>query len=296
MPREFRFGVNLLQPASDSEWAAKCRRAEELGYDIVHVPDHLGWPAPFPSLVAAAHATERVRLGTFVLNAAFWNPALLAREVATTDRLTGGRLEVGLGAGYVREEFEAAGVEFGTPGSRFRRLEAAVEALDRLLPDESHEPGPVQRPRPPLLVGGNGDRVLRLAARRAQTVAFTSARADRGTGGLRAIDAGELQERVALARRLCAEYGTDPELNLLVQQVVVTEDREAAARELRRHLPYMTVEDLLDHPILLVGTVKEIAERLHAHRERYGFTYITVLEPYMDAFGEVIGALRGRAD
>src|SRR6476620_45517 len=92
--RPFRFGVNLLAPAPLDEWRAKCRRAEELGYDVILVPDHLGMPAPFPALVAAAEATERPRLGTFVLNAGFWNPTLLAREVATTDTLTGGRLEL----------------------------------------------------------------------------------------------------------------------------------------------------------------------------------------------------------
>jgi hypothetical protein len=95
MTRPFRFGVNLLSVASRDEWAAKCQQAEQLGYDVVLVPDHLGAPAPFPALVAAAEATERPRLGTFVLNAGLWNPALLAREVATTDQLTGGRLELG---------------------------------------------------------------------------------------------------------------------------------------------------------------------------------------------------------
>lgn len=112
--RLFRFGVNLLAPAPLDEWRAKCRRAEELGYDVILVPDHLGMPAPFPSLVAAAEVTERPRLGTFVLNAGFWNPTLLAREVATTDTLTGGRLELGLGTGYIPAEHDTAGL----PGAR----------------------------------------------------------------------------------------------------------------------------------------------------------------------------------
>lgn len=114
MARPFRFGVNLMSPAPAGEWRAKCRRAEELGYDVILAPDHLGMPAPFPALVAAAEATERPRLGTFVLNAGFWNPALLAREVATTDALTDGRLELGLGTGYVQAEHETAGL----PGVR----------------------------------------------------------------------------------------------------------------------------------------------------------------------------------
>ncbi|MYR59881.1 TIGR03621 family F420-dependent LLM class oxidoreductase, partial [Streptomyces sp. SID625] len=167
MPRPFRFGVNLLDPASAGEWRAKCRRAEELGYDVILVPDHLGWVAPFPALVAAAEATERPRLGTFVLNAGFSNPALLAREVATTDALTDGRLELGLGTGYVREEHERAGLPWGTPGERVTHLRRTVEELDRLLGSPDHRPRAAQQPRVPLLIGANGDRMLRLAAEHA---------------------------------------------------------------------------------------------------------------------------------
>ncbi len=141
MNRPFRFGVNLTVPAPAEEWRAKCRRAEELGYDVILVPDHLGMTAPFPALVAAAEATERPRLGTFVLNAGFWNPALLAREVATTDALTGGRLELGLGTGYVRAEHDAAGLPFGAPGERVDRLRRTVEELGRLLDSPTTCPG-----------------------------------------------------------------------------------------------------------------------------------------------------------
>lgn len=149
MSRPFRFGVNLMASAPADEWSAKCRRAEELGYDVILVPDHLGMPAPFPALVAAARATERPRLGTFVLNAGLWNPALLAREVATTDALTGGRLELGLGTGYVRAEHDAAGLPFGSPGERVDHLRRTVEELERLLADEEYQPRPVQRPGTP---------------------------------------------------------------------------------------------------------------------------------------------------
>src|ERR1700744_3339214 len=129
MTRPFRFGVNMLTPASAAEWRAKCRRAEELGYDVILVPDHLGWVAPFPALVAAAQATERARVGTLVLNAGFYNPTLLAREVATTDALTGGRLELGLVSGYVREECDAAFQTFGSPGERVDHLRRKGEEL-----------------------------------------------------------------------------------------------------------------------------------------------------------------------
>ncbi len=294
MARRFRFGISFLQAASGPEWADKCRHAESLGYDVLLVPDHLGWPAPFPSLVAAAQATARPRVGTFVLNAGFWNPALLAREVATTDRLTGGRLEVGLGTGYVRSESDAAGLTFGTPGSRVGHLERTVTELAALLGDPEHTPRPEQDPRPPLLLGGNGDRVLRMAARHADIAGFTGAEQAPGKpdGALRLLDADELAERVAAYRCFARDRTPQPELNILVQRVAVTDDRAAAIEEVRAYAPHLGTEQLSRVPTLLFGTVGEIADQLRAHRERFGFTYITVLEPSMEALAPVIAELR----
>ncbi|MFC5802889.1 LLM class F420-dependent oxidoreductase [Streptomyces formicae] len=296
MVRPFRFAVNMVTPAEGEEWRTQCRRAEELGYDVILVPDHLGMVAPFPALIAAAEATERPRLGTFVLNAAFWNPALLAREIATVDALTGGRLEVGLGTGYVKEEHERAGLEFLPPGRRVDLLARTVEEVGRLLADEDHVPRAVQRPRPPLLIGGNGDRVLRLAAEHADIAAFTGARTTRD-GALLPLTAEELDERVAAYRSFEAAAGreTPAELNLLVQAPAVTDDRQAAAKELLPRIPHLTEEQLLELPLLTIGTVEEIAAQLRAQRERYGFSYITVLDPYMEAFGPVVEELSARA-
>ncbi|MFD5130214.1 LLM class F420-dependent oxidoreductase [Streptomyces olindensis] len=295
MSRPFRFGVNLLQPGSAGEWRAKCRRAEELGYDVILVPDHLGMPAPFPALVAAAEATERPRLGTFTLNAGFYNPTLLAREVATTDALTGGRLELGLGTGYVRAEHESAGLPFGSPGERVEHLRRTVEELGRLLGSQEHRPQAAQRPRVPLLIGGNGDRVLRLSAEHADIAAFTGARTVPGstTGQLTPITAEELDERVARCLKLAEHREEPPELNLLLQMVIGTEDREAAVQPFLELVPDLTVEQVLDLPVSLVGTPEELAEQVLARRQRYGFTYFTVLEPYMEAFAPVMERVRG---
>ncbi|MET8246865.1 LLM class F420-dependent oxidoreductase [Streptomyces sp. NPDC005202] len=295
MPRPFRFGVNLLDPAPAEEWRAKCRRAEELGYDVILVPDHLGMVAPFPALVAAAEATERPRLGTFVLNAGFWNPALLAREVATTDALTGGRLELGLGTGYVRAEHETAGLPWGSPRERVDHLRRTVEELDRLLGSAEHRPQPVQQPRVPLLIGANGDRMLRLTAEHADIAAFTGARPVPGstTGQIMPITAEELDERVTLYRELAAGRREPAELNLLIQIVAVTEDRAGALRPLLDRQPQLTLDQALALPIVLVGTLEQIVEQVRAQRERFGFSYLTVLEPHMEAFAPVIEALRG---
>jgi probable F420-dependent oxidoreductase len=294
MPRPFRFGVSLITPAPSDEWRAKCRRAEELGYDVILVPDHLGMVAPFPALVAAAEATERPRLSTFVLNAGFWNPTLLAREVATTDALTGGRLELGLGTGYVQAEHDTAGLPYGSPRERVDHLVRTVEELQRLLGSAEHQPRPAQQ-RVPLLIGGNGDRMLRLTAEHADIAAFTAARSVPGstTGMLEALTAEELGERVATYRRMAADRPEPAELNLLVQMVVVTDDRQAAVQPLLPHLPHLTEEQVLELPIVLVGTRKQIAEQVRTVREQYGFSYLTVLEPNMEALGAVIAELRG---
>ncbi|MFI1727716.1 LLM class F420-dependent oxidoreductase [Streptomyces acidicola] len=291
MPRPFRFGVSLLQSATAEEWRAKCRRAEELGYDVILVPDHLGMPAPFPALVAAAEATERPRLGTFVLNAGFWNPTLLAREVATTDALTDGRLELGLGTGYVEAEHVSAGLPWGSPGERVDHLRRTIEELDRLLGSDEFRPRPVQRPGVPLLVGANGDRMLRLTAEHADIAAFTGARSLPG-GMLQPITAEELDERVALYQELAAVRKEPAELNLLLQVVVVTDDRSAAVQEWLPRIPDLTEEQVLQLPIVLVGTLREIAGQVRAQRERYGISYLTVLEPNMEVFAPVIDALR----
>ncbi|WP_128430488.1 LLM class F420-dependent oxidoreductase [Streptomyces cyaneus] len=295
-PRPFRFGVNLLTPAPADEWRAKCRRAEELGYDVILVPDHLGMPAPFPALVAAAEATERPRLGTLVLNAGFWNPALLAREVATTDALTGGRLELGLGAGYVQAEHDTAGLPFGTPRERVDHLRRTVEELERLLGSEEHQPQAAQKPRVPLLIGGNGDRVLRLTAEHADVAAFGGAYPDpeSTTGRLLPVTAEQLDERVARYRKFAAGRKEPAELNLLLQMVAVTQDRADAVQPLLDRVPELTLEQVLDLPILLVGTLEQIAKQVLAQRERYGFSYLTVLEPHMEAFAPVIERLRGK--
>ncbi|WP_030566767.1 TIGR03621 family F420-dependent LLM class oxidoreductase [Streptomyces aureocirculatus] len=297
MPRPFRFGVDLLTPSSAKEWRAKCRRAEDLGYDVILVPDHLGMIAPFPALAAAAEATERPRLGTYVLNAGFWNPALLARDVATTDALASGRLELGLGTGYVQAEHEAAGLPYGSPRERVDQLRHTVAELERLLGSPEHLPRPAQ-PRVPLLIGGNGDRMLRLTAEYADIASFTCRRPVPGstTGQLMPLTPAELDERIVRYEKFAAERAAraEPaELNVLIQLVAVTEDRERALQPLVDRLPELPMEQALDMPIALVGTVEQITAQVRAQRERYGFSYLTVLEPFMEEFAPVMEALRG---
>jgi probable F420-dependent oxidoreductase len=272
----FRFGVNMTSAGSKAEWTAKCQRAEELGYDVILVPDHLGMGAPIPSMMQAASVTTRPRIGTFVLNAGFVNPVVLARDVLAVQDYVDGRLELGIGAGYVRAEFEQAGLGWPSAGDRVSHLERTVtELLDTEVP---------------LLIGGNGDRVLRLAARHAATAAFVGLKAVSGDGELAALSAEELDDRVKFVR---AEAGDRQyESNLLIQAVIVTEDRHATAEGLKQEYEMdLSVEQILAVPALLAGTVEEIAEQLRAQRDRYGITYNVVLEPFLETFAPVMRLL-----
>lgn len=277
-----RFGVVLItEDCSGAGWAAKCRRAEALGYDVIAVPDHLNLLSPFPSAMLAAESTERAVIGTYVLNAAFHHPVLLARDVTTTDRLIGGRLELGVGTGYVRSEFAALGLP-DDPASRVRRLEELVGTLDTLLRHKG----------PPLMIGGHGDRVLRLAARRAEIVSFTGApyRAEYGRTAL--VDAETLLRRVEFVLAEAGARAPRIELNVLSKATVLTRDRRAGAETVRRYAPDLPPERLLELPTLFVGTPAQIAEQVREHRERFRLSYFTVMEPAMEDFGKVIELLR----
>jgi probable F420-dependent oxidoreductase len=293
----FRFGVSMRVAASPDDWAAKCRRAESLGYSTVLVPDHLGTLAPFPPLIAAADATERLRVGTFVLNNDFHNPWLLAREVATTDLLTGGRLELGIGAGHMRAEYDTAGIRFEPGPARVARLAESVGIVSRLLADERHRPHPVQRPRPPLLIGGNSDAILRLAAAEADILGLTGLVQTRGEppGSFRLAAPAATDERIRFFRACAGRRAASVEVNALVQRVIVTADRRGEAEgALAEELPYLSGDELLETPFVMLGTVEQLVDQMHERRERFGITYVVVFEPSMEALAPVVERLSGR--
>lgn len=289
--RPFRFGVGMTATASRKNWVNKCRKAEDLGYDVIGVADHLGMPAPFPSIMLAAEVTQRPRLATAVLNAGFYNPALLARDVAATDQLTDGRLELGLGAGYMKSEFDAAGLPWLNPGKRVDHLEHTVSELRRLFADSDHQPQAMQRPGPPLWLGGRGDRVLAMAAREADIIGFTGfAPGNEGdTGYLADIDG--VTERVAYTRALLGERIAQVEFNILVWRVIVTNDRRATAARLEP-MRTLSAQQMLDVPTVLIGTARQIVDQLIEYRERFGFSYITVGEYNLEGLAPVIELLR----
>jgi len=318
--RSFRFSFNIFGVTTAQAFGDTCREGERYGYETIFAPDHLGIPAPFPLLVAAAQATERMRVGTLVLNAGFWNAALLGREIATTDILTDGRLEVGLGAGHMKWEFDEAGIAWEPFGARAERLGQLIGDLRRHFTTRpphlragADPPVPVQRrgfggSGPPLIVGGTGDRILKIAAEHADIVGVAGVYQVPGQppGTFRLGTAEEADERVRFVRDHAGPRAERIEWHLLVQVVIITDDRRAAAEELiaeeRRtatqrgvaeHEAVLTVAQALETPYLLIGTSDEIADQLRASRERWGFSYITVHQPYMRALVPVVERLRG---
>jgi probable F420-dependent oxidoreductase len=275
----FRFGVSLVHVGSRSAWRDRVRQAEDLGYDVLQVPDHLGLPSPFLALVAAADVTT-MRLGTYVLNAGITSPAYLARDVADAHRLTDGRLELGLGAGYVPDEFTAVGLPFGTGGERLRKLEATLAAMRGLLAAEA------DKPQPPVMLAGSGDRILRLGAREADIFSFSI---------MAGVTAGVAPEeafarRVQVLREAAGDRFDAVELNLFV--AAVGESADKLDLTIIRQASGLDDAQLSQLPGVLVGSPREIADRLQRYREQYGISYISVLEPHMAAFAEVIKHLR----
>src|SRR5215213_8336147 len=308
--KPFRFGVNLRGGDSKAAWVEKARKLEALGYSTLLVPDHLAEiVSPLAPLVAAADATTSLRVGTCVLNNDFRHPVLLAREAATIDLLTEGRLELGLGAGHMRSEYEQAGLPFDPAQVRFERLGESVRIVASLLAGQTTSfegrhyqvkehtifPLPVQKPRPPLMIGGNGRRLLALAAREADIVGLTGLAFPKGA---REVDvagfkAASVDERIGWVREQAGERIAQIELNALVQRVIVTDDRRQAAAELAERWPVLTVDEILETPYLLIGTIDEMVEALRERRDRWGFSYVVVHEWSLDVLAPVVAQLVG---
>jgi len=270
----FRTGIVARStPATRAEWDDEVRRVDDLGHDVLLIPDHLGlWP-PLSPLVAAAYVSDRLRFGVQVLNNEFWNPVLLAREVEAVDVLTGGRLELGFGAGHAQVEFEMAGIPYDPPGARIDRLAAAVPRVRELL---------VARDHIPFMVGGNGDRVLALAATEADIVGLTGFTS--GTGrthtDLSHFTWAGLADRIDHVRRHAGDRFADLELSILVQLAEVTDDRRARADAFGEGR--LDSDVLLDSPFVMLGTPSGLADHLARLREM-GVAYVTAFDTSAEA-------------
>jgi probable F420-dependent oxidoreductase len=269
--RDFRFSIGIHSAKSSAALRDKARRLEDAGFDAIHLPDHLGAPAPFPVLTAIAAATTTVRLGTYVLNVGFYKPALLARDAKAVNDLSDGRLDLGLGAGYVREEFEAAELPYPSAGQRVDYLEHVTTYLKKHL-------GGV-----PILIAGNGKRLLTLAAQQADIIGLTGAN-DAGAGN-------SLAERVEFVRAAAGDRFADLELNLAITGVSDSSGKPDLSMT-RRYAPTLSDEELLALPAVLSGSPRDIADTLRGYRETYGITSVTVQEHHAETFAKVIAEFR----
>jgi probable F420-dependent oxidoreductase len=265
-----------------------------------------------PALVSAAEATRHIRVGTYVLNNDLRHPVLVAREAAAVDLLTDGRFELGLGAGSIRSEYEQVGLDFDRGAVRVERLTEAVTVIKGLLKGErvsfvgqhyrvtghTIAPLPVQKPHPPVLIGGNGTRLLTLAAREADIVGLSGLTFRAGGAAppdLSGWRVSGVDERVRRVREIAGkERYARIELNALVQRVVVTDERLRAAEELTTRWTQLNADEILHHPYVLIGTVEQIIEDLQARRERWDISYFVIHEPYLDAFAPVVARLAGK--
>ena len=274
MGKDFRFGIGLHIAKSASSIQEFARRVEDFGYDVLHVPDHLGMAAPFPTLTMAAAGTSTLRFGTFVLNAGFYKPALLARDVAGLRDLSGGRFELGLGAGYVAEEFEAAELPFPTARQRIEHLQHMTEYMAEHVPDV------------PILIAGNGDRLLTVAANHANIIGFT------GGDSLPTDDADPLAERIEFVRDAAGDRFGELELNIAITAMPVDGSGMPDLSIPRQFLPTFSDEELLRHPGVLSGSVRDMADRVRDLRDSYGVSNIIVQAPHAEPFSKVMAELR----
>lgn len=289
---------------------AFARRAEEVGFDTLLVSDHFGSRMSIgPALVLAAHATQRLRVGSFVYDNDFRHPGLLAQEAATIDLLTDGRFELGIGAGWLRREYDAAGLDFAPGRVRVERLAEAIQVLKALLKGSpvSYQGKhyrlkeltagfkTVQQPHPPFTIGGGGPALLALAAREADIVSIMP-RSKADGAGLENSDAGPsaFDRKLAVVRQAAGERFEKLELNTLVQEVIVTEDRSGTAERLAGDWD-MSAAELLESPLLLIGSPGQLAEQLLARRERFGISYVSIFERHMPGFVPVMEILRREA-
>jgi probable F420-dependent oxidoreductase len=301
--RPFRFGLQSTATAPHVV-LRDARAAEDAGFDVFQVGDHVGAePSALVCLAAAAVTTERIRLGTLVLNNDLHHPVSLAQEVATLDQLSGGRVEVGLGAGHSFTEYAAMGQPFDPPAARKARLAESIEILRALL-----DRGPVSyrgthyrldgavalAPRQehvPFLVGVNGKTALAHAVRHADIVAPTMLGRTRVDGQHHDVrwEASRLDATIEWMRGAAGERWDSIELHALVQAVVITDHRERDTSEIAGRIG-MDLSDAMSTPFLCVGTHAEIAQHLLACRERWGFSYYSVRD--IDAFSPVLARLR----
>ncbi len=308
-PRRFRFGIQLSNAASAGEWTNLARQAEDLGYSTLFLPDHFGDQlAPVPAMQAAADATSELKVGCLVFDNDFKHPVVLAKEMATLDVLSDGRVEIGIGAGWMNTDYEQSGIPKEPAAVRVDRMQEAVAVMKGLFADGpcSFEgehytitgldgyPKPLQRPHPALLIGGGGRRMLAIAAREADIVGINPALRSGSPDAEAAADAtAEATDRkVGWVRDAAGDRFDDLELNCLVLATILTDDVGGTAELVAAGFG-VDPEAVLDVPHVLIGSPGQMVDALERRRDRWGFSYIVVQADAMEAFAPVVARLDG---
>ncbi len=309
MAHKFRFGIQTSRAGSAQEWTEKARKIEDLGFSTLFIPDHFGDQyAPLIALAAAGAATTSLRLGMLVLDNDFRHPLVLAKELATLDVLSNGRVEAGIGAGWMTTDYEFSGIPYESPGVRIDKLKETLASLKGLwgegafshsgkhytIANHDGTPKPAQKPRPPLLVGGGGKRVLRLAAREADIVGVNFVLAEGMVNPKVAVTGSAVAtaEKLAWIKDAAGPRMNEIELNMTVFFTFVTDDRMAMAERIAGGFG-MPASDVLESPHALIGSVDQIVNDLQRRREEYGFSYVAFSGDVHEAMAPVVKRLAG---
>lgn len=307
--RPFRFGVQLNAPGTATQWREIARRIEGLGYATATMPDHFTEQlAPMPALQAILDATTTLRAGALVFDNDYKHPAILAKELATMDVLSDGRVEIGLGAGWMRTDYDQLGLPYDRAGVRVDRFVEALAVIRGVMgpghfsfsgdhyqiSDYDGRPKPVQAPCPPILIGGGGPRVLSIAAREADIVGIngTLSTGEFGAEAFATMTLGAVTDKVAIVADAAGERIGDIELNIRTFFNKVTDDRASAVERVARAVG--VDESMLDDsPFALIGSTSGIVEDLLALREQFGFSYVIVGANEIETFAPVVAQLSG---
>lgn len=324
MTRPFRFAVQSYNAESPAEWRDSARRAEALGYSALHLADHYLGPGPaleatahplqnyaaVPMMTAAAEATDTIKIGCRVFCIDYRPLAVLVKEAATMHWLSGGRMEFGLGAGWLAGEYEALGIPMDSAGTRVSRLAEFVQAARQILSGEPVDfsgehivlsgftGAPVPETPIPLMIGGGARRVLGIAGREADIVSlnFDNSSGKIGPDGVASSTAEKIDQKVEWVRAGAESAGREmPEIEIGGYFTVVTPDDASATATAEQFgkMFGLPAEEIDVHPNCLIGTVDAIVDKLVERRERYGISYVTVGATSAEVFAPVVDRLAG---
>jgi probable F420-dependent oxidoreductase len=312
----FRFGILVETMESPSQWRKIARTIEHDGYDSLLIRDHFvpdfggSTYAPIAALSAAAFATDKLRVGTLVLDNDFRHPIVMAKEFATLDVMSGGRVELGLGAGWMQSEYEQMGIAFEPPKTRVERLEEAITIYKQFFAGacfsftgahyriENLTPFPAaeQRPHPPILIGAGKKRMCQIAGREADIVGLMTSDTRDGTifSEPHLLSPAMLEQKLTWVRAGAGKRFEEIEFNM-VASVFVTHDRQETAREIiERNGWQISIEDVLNMPAKLIGTVAEIVQQIQRQREQFGISYYVVSDKERAVFAPIVTELKGK--